>query len=359
MNKVVVVSTVGLIYDGITSVVVSYLEAMNLNDLDIYVVSTIKSEPKVEERIKKLGCHIIKLPSRKEETEKYFRKLVSFLRRNKIDVIHAHGNSATLAVEMAAGLLGGCKKRIAHSHNTKCSHVKADRILRPLFDCLYTDALACGKDAGKWLFGNRPFTIIQNGRNVNKYSYNENVRIAMQQKLLLKDELVIGHVGGFFEQKNHEYILKIYRSILQMKPHSKLILIGDGPLRKDIEENAKDLGEHVVFIGLVDNVEDYLQVMDGMLLPSLFEGLPLVSIEWQINGLPCILSDTITRDCAFTDNVKFLSLNLEPKIWAESIIKMVEENNRLYSSNIGTERVTLSGFNILQEADKLHAIYVE
>ena len=76
MNKVVVVSTVGLIYDGITSVVVSYLEAMNLNDLDIYVVSTIKSEPKVEERIKKLGCHIIKLPSRKEETEKYFRKLV-------------------------------------------------------------------------------------------------------------------------------------------------------------------------------------------------------------------------------------------------------------------------------------------
>lgn len=110
MRKIVIVSTVGLIYDGITSVISSYLEAMDKTDLEIYVVSTIKAEPNIE-KIEKLGCKIVHFPSRKNNTIKYFISLQTFIHRNGIEVIHAHGNSATLAIEMLAGLLGGCKKK--------------------------------------------------------------------------------------------------------------------------------------------------------------------------------------------------------------------------------------------------------
>ena len=110
-KKVIIVSTVGLMYDGITSVIMSYLQAMNLEKFDIYVVSTIKSENSIKKTILDLGCHVIELPSRKTETLKYLLCLISCIRTNQIEVLHAHGNSATLAIEMLAGWIGGCKKR--------------------------------------------------------------------------------------------------------------------------------------------------------------------------------------------------------------------------------------------------------
>lgn len=359
MKKIVITSTVGLIYDGITNVIVSYLEAMDLQDLDIYIVATIKAEPTIIEKLEKLGCHIVHLPSRREDTLKYFLRLISFIKKNKIEVIHAHGNSATLAIEMVAGWIGGCKKRIAHSHNTRCNQVKADKLLRPVFNCCYTDALACGVNAGKWLFKNRKFTVLQNGRNVEKYVYNEQIRNKLRTQYNIHKELVIGHVGGFFEQKNHKFLLIILHEILKIEPQAHFFLIGDGPLKKKIEYQARDLNEHITFTGTTDRVTDYLQMMDGMLLPSLFEGLPLVAIEWQINGLPCILSDTITKDCVFMDNVRFKSLNDSAKEWAQNIIQMIRDNDRINSSINAQKKIVQVGFDIKQGAKQLRSIYIE
>ncbi|MFR5484960.1 MAG: hypothetical protein ACLTHX_11915 [Blautia massiliensis (ex Durand et al. 2017)] len=112
-KKIIIVSTVGLMYDGITSVIMSYLQAMNLEKFDIYVVSTIKSDNTIKKTILDLGCHVIELPSRKTETLKYLLCLIKCIRTNQIEVLHAHGNSATLAIEMLAGWAGGCKKNCA------------------------------------------------------------------------------------------------------------------------------------------------------------------------------------------------------------------------------------------------------
>ncbi len=358
MRKIVIVSTVGLIYDGITSIITSYLEAMDKTDLEIYVVSTIKAEPNIEEKIEKFGCKIVHLPSRKKNTVKYFISLQTFIHRNGIEVIHAHGNSATLAIEMLAGLLGGCKKRIAHSHNTKCEQVKADKLLRPLFDLIYTDALACGDAAGKWLFGERSFTILKNGRDVDKYIFSLKKRKEIRDQYSLKDAVAIGHVGGFFEQKNHAFLMEIFREILNINPNSKLFLIGDGPLKNEIELSVKDIKEHIIFTGAIDNVNDYLQALDGMLLPSLFEGLPLVTIEWQINGLPSLLSDKITNECKLTETVKFESLTQEPKVWAEEIISMINSNNRETNSLDSVKAIKEKGFDIRDNAKILRDIYL-
>ena len=233
MKKIIIVSTVGLIYDGITSVITSYLEAMNREDLKIYVVSTIMSESKIEKKIEELGCEIVQLPSRRKSPIVYFFSLAHFIRKNNIEVIHAHGNSATLSIELLAGFLGGCKRRIAHSHNTRCDQVRADKMLRPLFNLLYTDALACGNEAGLWLFGNRKFKVLKNGRNVKKYSFSLEKRNEMRKRLDISDCIAIGHVGGFFEQKNHKFLIKIFREVLNRKPNAKLFLIGDGPLKDE------------------------------------------------------------------------------------------------------------------------------
>lgn len=358
-KKILIISTVGLIYDGITSVVVSYLKAMNRDGLDIYVAGTINVKESIRKQIESLGCKVVDFPDRRNDTMKYFLGLSKFIRKNKIDIVHAHGNSGTLAIEMVAAWLGGCKKRIAHSHNTKCDQIKADKILRPIFNMFYTDAFACGEEAGKWLFGTKKFTVMQNGRDVELFAFDLNKRKSMRSKLQLENEIAIGHVGGFFEQKNHEFLLQIFKEIIKIEPSAKLFLIGDGPLKSDMENQAKKISKNINFVGTTDQVADYLQAMDGMVLPSLFEGLPLVAIEWQINGLPCLLSDKITEDCSFMNNIRFLSLDKNPKVWASEIVGLIQDNDRVCNSNIGLQKATELGFNIMQEADKLRSIYVE
>ncbi|WP_313187405.1 glycosyltransferase family 1 protein [Lacrimispora sp.] len=356
--KVIIVSTVGLIYDGITSVILSYLEEMDLTGMEVYVAGTIEVKPNIRERIEVLGCHIVDLPSRKVNPFFYALELEKFIRKNHIQVIHAHGNSGTLAIEMVAAWLGGCNKRISHSHNTCCDQVKADRLLRPVFNLFYTDALSCGTAAGKWLFDKKPFTILTNGRNVNVFTYNSVIRRAVRNEYGINDELVIGHVGGFFEQKNHKFLLEIYRAILELKPTAKLFMIGDGPLKKEIESKANDIKNSVIFTGTTDRISDYLQAMDGMLLPSHFEGLPLVAVEWQLNGLPCVFADSVTNECVLTDTVEFMSLNDSADQWATKIIDMVKQSDRAKNAAIAMPKVREAGFDIKDSAAVLKKIYL-
>lgn len=358
-KKILIISTVGLIYDGITSVVVSYLKAMNRDGLDIYVAGTINVKESIREQIESLGCKVVDFPDRRNDTMKYSLQLTKFIRKNKIDIVHAHGNSGTLAIEMVAAWFGGCKKRIAHSHNTKCDQVKADKILRPIFNMFYTDAFACGEEAGKWLFGTKKFTVMQNGRDVELFAFDLNKRKRMRSKLQLGNEIAIGHVGGFFEQKNHEFLLQIFKEIIKIEPSAKLFLIGDGPLKANMEKQAKEISENINFVGTTDNVADYLQAMDGMLLPSLFEGLPLVAVEWQLNGLPCAFADTITKDCCFSDGVCFLALEDKASMWAQKILQLINENNRSELSKKAVLRADEAGFNIESNAERLRKKYLE
>lgn len=357
--KVLEISTVGLMYDGITSIMLSYLDAMDKEGLDIYVASTIRLEPEIYKRLKKMGCHVVQFSSRKTDTIKYMYQLIKFIHKNKIDVVHAHGNSGTLAIEMICSWLGGSKKRIAHSHNTKCNQVKADKLLRPVFNLFYTDGVACGEAAGKWLFGNRPFLILKNGRDLEKFSYNPIIRDKMRKKYQLDNEIIIGHVGSFLEQKNHKFLIKVFREILNINDNAKLFLIGSGPLEKEIKDETKDIKNNVEFIGNTNCVEKYLQIMDGMLLPSLFEGLPLVSIEWQIAGLPCLMSDSITRECRITEQVEYMSLQEEPQLWANKILEMIKENtNRVQICNVNKEKIKKAGFDIKDNAKVLKQLYL-
>lgn len=359
MKKVLIVNTVGLLYDGITNIMMSYIRAMDKDGIEIYIASTNNAEPGILQQLEQDGCNIVYFPSRKWNTLRYLYELSNYIRKNKIDVVHAHGNSSTLIIEMFAGWLGGCEKRIAHSHNTQCDHDKLDRLLRPLFYLFYTDAVACGEEAGRWLFRNRQFTVLKNGRNIDEFSYNVEKRNEIRKRLQIDNKIVIGHVGGFYKQKNHIFLLNVFRSIIEIEPDAQLLLLGDGPLEEEIKCSIKDVENKVLFLGTTNHVGDYLQAMDGVLLPSLFEGLPLVAIEWQINGLPCLFSDTITKDCGLMPNIKFISLSEAPKIWAGEILNLIKNNNRVLYSEMAKSIVKNAGFDISQNADQLHKLYVE
>ncbi|MFR5484959.1 MAG: glycosyltransferase [Blautia massiliensis (ex Durand et al. 2017)] len=162
-------------------------------------------------------------------------------------------------------------KRIAHSHNTQCEQVQADKWLRPLFYLLYTDAFACGEDAGKWLFGTRSFIVLNNGRNLEKFAFDPHLREKMRLRYKIDSELAFGHVGGFNPQKNHKFVLDVFRAIIQEEPNAKCFFIGTGPLKNVIEKQSTDLKDNIIFVGNTDEVPAYLDMMDGMILPSLLK----------------------------------------------------------------------------------------
>ena len=355
-NKVLIISTVGLIYDGITSVILSCLKAMDRMGIEFYIAATIDLKPNIRAQLEELKCNIVDFPNRRKQPVKYFLALSKFIKESNIDVVHAHGNSGTLAVEMVAAWIGGAKKRMAHSHNTKCDQIKADKLLRPVFDLFYTDGLACGVEAGKWLFKNRQFTVLNNGRDISLFSYKPVDRQLIRSQLGLNDEIAIGHVGGFFEQKNHAFLIDIFKEIKKIEPSAKFYLIGDGPKRKEIEELSKGLD--VDFLGTVDNVSDYLNAMDGMILPSLFEGLPLVAVEWQLNGLPVLASDTVTKECVISENFEFFSLAESSGRWAKKIVQMIRSNNRQNNSIRAQINAKKRGFDINVSAKILRDMYL-
>lgn len=357
MVKVLVICTGGLKYDGITNVILSYLENMSKKKIKIFVVRMGNVDSKIEERIKKANCQMVDLPDRRTHTIRYFLSLIKELRKNHIDVMHVHGNSATLTIEMLAGKLAGIKKRIAHSHNTKCDQVKADKIMRPLFYRLYTEAAACGEAAGRWLFPNRQFVLLKNGRDVTRYDYNLKKRTDIRSEMGWDSKVVLGHVGAFVEQKNHVFLIQVMEKLVQNNPNVRLQLIGDGPLKGDIEQlvSKKKLDKYIYFHGNVDNVQDLIQGMDMMILPSLFEGVPLVMIEWQIAGLPILAADTVSKEAAVTELVTFYPLEKGSQAWADKIEEIISVRTPRKSY---AEQVCLAGFDICQNVKRLEEMYI-
>lgn len=361
MFKLLILNTTGLYFEGITKSIISYLEATDRSDMMIdFALVSQQVHPEMLKIIKKMGCDIQVLPLRMKNPFRYFLALHRLIKKNRYDIIHAHGNSATLAIEMWAAKLAGCKVRIAHSRNTCTKYPKLDKLLRPFFYSSYTQGFACGIQAGKWLFGKKNFQVIPNGKDILNFAYNSNKRIEYRTQLGLTDKVVIGHAGNFNFQKNHEFLIKIFKALASEDQRYVLYLMGEGSLRPQIEKMVEEyeLEEQVVFTGSISNMADMLQVMDIMVLPSRFEGLPNVVVEWQIACLPCVISDAITKECRLTELVSYMSLQEGPAAWAEKI-RSLETVDREEIKDSVLKQIRAAGFDIEDNATQLKKIYYE
>lgn len=359
--KVLTVLTGELCFDGITNSILNYYRAMDRSGIEIGIVSARGTNPTMKKNFEEIGCVVYSLENRDSSPARYFVQLMQIIRREKYDILHAHGNSATLAIETTAAFLAGCKVRIVHSRNSFCEHTKADKLLRPLMYATYTDGFACGEKAGKWLFGDRPFTVINNGKDIGRFLFRPDIRQQYREKLgASSDTILLGHVGLFHKQKNHPFLIDVFEEVCMQSNLYRLVLIGEGEDREKIENlvQKKGLKNKVSFLGSRSDVDALIQALDIMVFPSLFEGMPNVVLEWQIAGLPALISDTITKECCITDSVSFLPLEKGARYWAEQILNTKLEDRESTKQNI-EKRFVDAGFDIRENAKVLRNKYIE
>lgn len=350
-------------FNGISMSILNYYKNLDKSKykMDFAVPNNVDKE--IKKIIEANGDYVFELycndsRMRMKKPFKYIKELRKIIKQGNYDIVHSHGNSATLFFEMYAAKKENVKIRIAHSRNTTCTYKLLDKILRPFFNRSYTHGFACGKEAGEWLFGNDSFYIINNGKNVDEFKFNPAVRIAYRKKYDIENKKVIGHVGTMNYQKNHEYLIRVFNELIKLDDSYRLMLLGDGSLRSGIENMVKEYGldDKVIFFGKTSDVANLLQAMDIMVFPSRFEGFPNVLVEWQIAGLPSVISDKITKDVKLTNLVEFMSIDEEPKTWAEHINGIKLEDREKNQVEI-LEQIKKSGFDIKENTRYLESLY--
>lgn len=283
-----------------------------------------------DDEVERLGGKIFRLSFRNDHNIiKYIHELKIFFNSHKeYDVVWGHMDGlAPIYLKIAKTC--GMKCTIAHSHidhSEKTFKGVIKSLLRRNISKYADYRFACSSLSGKYLFGKGDFHVIPNAIDVKKFSFNGSVRNRIRDINKWNESIVIGHVGRFFSQKNHSFIIEVFRHIAQLNDKFVLCLCGDGDDRVNIEKKVKEYGlsDKVLFTGSIHNINEYYQAFDLFILPSLYEGLPVSGIEAQTSGLKCIFSDTITPEaCFIKDNVTYLPITPNSEIlWANKIIEL-------------------------------------
>lgn len=363
-NKIkIAMITANMDRTGISTVIMNYCRNIDLEkyEVDLLVGYQILNEYRNE--CEKLGVTIVELPSKSENPRAFYKMLKVKLHEKKYDIAHVHGNSAMIVPELFMAWCNGIDVRIAHSHNTTCSHLLMNKILRPIFNILYTDAVACSVPAGKWMFGKRKYRIISNGINCQSFSFSKNKRAEFRKEIGVDKQIVIGHVGQFNDQKNHIFLINVFAEIFKYDNSVKLLLIGNGPLYDEIKNivSKSSYKDNVIFYGETNSVQKAYAAMDIFVLPSLHEGLPLVLVEAQASGLSCIVSDQVSKEANITENMEFLSLEDESS-WKNKIvyfIKKCKEIDREQQSLLSCQKIAQKGYDIVTSTEVLQDLYLD
>lgn len=296
-------------------------------------------------------------------------ELKRVLKREKYNIVHIHTGTPLRIFYLIAAKMAKVKTRIYHSHSAEVlgPHEMIGykklifKILKQFFKFVGTDFFACSNAAAEWIYTSRLISsnnvkIIYNGIDLNKFKFNKDIRDNYRKKLGIENKFVIGHIGRFEEQKNHKFLIDIFNEVYQSDPSARLLLIGKGNLEQEIRNKVLKYGlnDSVIFLGVIDDVNKIMQAMDVFVLPSNYEGLPVVGVEAQASGLKMISSDNITEEVAITPNIEFVSLDKSAKEWAEIILDVKENYVRYNTSKL----IQQSGYDIRSVANKMERFYL-
>lgn len=317
-----------------------YLRALNIGGAETFVYNVLDkidtdsfSIDVVLQSDKNENKRLIRLCEKKHITihytcpfeKNYFKsygQLLKLVETNQYDIIHYHANSLINNIPLLVARKTGCRL-VVHSHNS--SNNIGGLIGRSLhylnrWILIHSNAvcLSCSDKAGKWMFGNKPYSIINNGINLDTFKFDPNSRSSLRKELSIDEETFVwGHVSRFVQAKNHKFLIACFEAYNRVYPNAKLVLLGDGPLFDDVKTSTKN--ENIVFLGSLQDTSKYYSMFDVMVFPSFFEGLPFVLVEAQASGLPILASDTITRLVDVSGSITYHSLNDGIDGWVESI----------------------------------------
>ena len=347
---------------GVEAVVLNYYRHMDKSKVQFdFVVHKNPAENFVIE-VKKGGGRLYEVTPYNKNIFAFTHEIYRIIKDGNYDIVHSNMNSMS-GFPLFAAWLAGAKVRILHNHTTDTKtegfRTILKRVLRPFAKMFANRYWACSNLAGKWMYGEKAvqsgkITIIPNAIDLERFAFNPDKRNLLRQKLGLENKFVLGHIGRFVYQKNHSFLIDVFAEVVKVKPEARLMLVGDGELRKTIEKKVVNLGlqDKVLFLGNRNDVADLYNVMDIFLLPSHYEGLPVVGVEAQANGLKCLFSDKVTKECLLTDNVYFIGINQKVKDWGAEILKTKIE----YDRN-GIENVKKAGFDIRESGSMLKNVY--
>lgn len=344
---------------GIENFIMNYYRHIDRSRVQFDFLVHYTQKGYFDQEIKQLGGKIYYFSFREDkDIFRYIYQLHMFFKKHKeYKIIHGHMPSLGFIYHTIARM-HGVKIRIAHSHVTSTERTPKGNLVACLTKLVKHCAntyFACSQEAGRYMFGKRPFQVIHNAIDTQKFAFNLEMRSHIRNELDLQNRFVIGHVGRFAKQKNHGFLVDVFKEVYLQEPNSVLLLIGTGELEEAIRQKVKRLGlsEHVIFGGLRDNVQEFYQAMDVFVLPSLFEGLCIVGIEAQASGLPCLFSDTISNEVKMTEQSTLLPLG-NPADWSKRIMQY-----RHFSRKDQSGAIVHSNYEIHTEAQKLWRFYLE
>lgn len=302
---------------GLENLIMNIYRNIDKNKVQFDFLVHYQEKKYFDDEIEQMGGKIYRFSLRDNNNlVKYIFELDKFYKSHpEYKIVHCHMSSIGF-IHFLIAKKNGVKVRIAHSHNSNTEKtIKGffkSIMIKPL-KYVTTDNFACSTEAGKFLYKNYNFEIIPNAIDIDKYRYNKEIRERERKRLNIENNLVIGHIGRFELQKNHRYVIDIFKEVLKDNPSAILLLAGDGSLVKEIKKYARDLNvlDNIKFLGVVKDTCNLYQAMDCFILPSFFEGLPVVGIEAQVAGLKCFLSNKITQEVKISYLTKFLDIGLE------------------------------------------------
>lgn len=332
MLKMLIVLPNLSVANGVASFAMNYFRKLDYKEVKVdFVVDTDMPSPYYDE-IHNVGGKVHILPPMSKLSEHY-KKCKEIFKETKYDIVHDNSLHASMILMMAARK-NKVPVRILHSHNSKLGETKKKEIRNkcflPVLYSIATDYAACSEIAGNAMFGNKNFTVIPNVIDEDKFCFHADVRKRVRSELCVGEKFIIATVGRLAYQKNPFFAIDAFKEFLQKNPDAEYWWIGDGPMQEEIATyiETKKLGSKIKLLGNRTDIVDLYQAIDCFFLPSLFEGLPVVGIEAQAMGLPCIVADTITKEMKYTDLVKYISLDAQAEEWCDGFFWARAERDR-------------------------------
>ncbi|MEV5037243.1 glycosyltransferase family 1 protein [Peribacillus frigoritolerans] len=352
-------------FGGVQSMLMNYYRNINreLVQFDFLVQG---NEPGFfDNEITSLGGKIYQVTPMKENLLKYHRDVKSILRKTNYKIVQAHQNFANIH-SLTQAHWSKIEVIISHSHNAFPERSVFKQIIKKFIQYrinkISTYKFACSKKAGEWLYGreqleNGKVKIINNGIVSEEFKYNQEISNKIRKDLNITGKFVIGHIGNFSSQKNHNFLIDIFNDVYKEKKEAKLVLVGIGELEQIVKEKVIKLGleKQVLFLGKRSDVSSLMQAFDILVFPSLYEGLPVVLVEAQASGMKCIISKDITDEVKITDLIESISLNEPSNYWAKNVVNY----SYGFERNDTSKLIEDNGYDIKVEAKRLENLYLE
>ena len=345
---------------GVMSVIMNYYRHMDRSKIQFDFLCFIPCEDSYEKEINELGGRVFFVP-KPGSSLKSIKELWGFFKSHKGEYqwLHNHEVYLSFLLKPLANQFQ-IPKFIVHCHATQYSDRRMaairNRVLCFPIKHMKCQRVACSNAAGKFLYGKNSYTVLPNAVERSRFIYKEEIRKHYRDKYALNGFFVLGHIGRFTPQKNHKYLVELFESVHKEIPNTRLLLIGEGPLVESVQCQIEELGlsNAVLVMGRREDVPELLQAMDLFLLPSIFEGLPLVCMEAQAAGLPCLVSENITEEVIYSEKTMRIPL-WNKSVWIDESKKTLQSQKCGLMEGVRTCPENLP--DIILEAQKLLDFY--